>query len=142
MDMNPVKQGKFLELTDVNIEHADGRKERQNKCYVNKINVELAVTLGDSDAGRGIGAQSGIKQYPFIEKEPVPVRIDIKDYIISGHMYHVNDQRIWQVLEDTLIFLPITHAQIITVANQLVEHVPFAAVNRENIVALHEEGTS
>ena len=141
-DMNPVKQGKFLELNSVYIEHADGRKEKQNVCYVSKMGIELAVTLGNADAGRGIGARPGIKSYPFVEKSAVLVRIETQDYVVSGNMYQVNNQQIWYVLENTSIFLPITHAEIITVSNNLVEKVPFVAVNRENIIALREEGTS
>ena len=138
-DVGPIKRGKFLELKDVSIEHADGRKEKLKVSYINKATVQLAVTLGDADSGRGLGGQSGPKAYPYIEKTAIPVRIETQDYIVVGNMYRVNYQRIWHVLEDSMIFLPITHAQIYTIANDTRERIPFVAVNKEHIRALQEE---
>jgi hypothetical protein len=86
-----------------------------------------------------MGAQEGAKSYPFIEKSPLPVRIETQDYVITGFMYHLTYQDIWHVLEDTPAFLPITHAQILTTANGAQETVPFVAINKEHILALQEE---
>jgi hypothetical protein len=74
-----------------------------------------------------------------VEKSPVPVRIETHDYIITGNMYHTIHQRIWHVLEDLQIFLPVTHARILTVANNIWEKAPFVAVNKEHILSLQEE---
>jgi hypothetical protein len=51
----------------------------------------------------------------------------------------VNQQKIRNVLEDTPIFLPITHAQVYTIATGNREKLPFVAVNKEHILALEEE---
>jgi hypothetical protein len=138
-DRGPVKKGRFLELSDVTIQHADGRKEKLKISYINKSTVQLAVTLGDADSGRGIGAQDGPKSYPFVEKSPLPVRIETPNYLINGNMYRISYQRVWHVLEDTQLFLPLTHVQVCTVANGTREMFPFIAVNKEHILSLQEE---
>ena len=141
-DLGPVKRGQFLELTDVTVEHSDGRKEKLRVSYINKATVELAVTLGDADSGRGLGAEDGPKAYPFVQKSPVPVRIETTNYLINGNMYRVAYQKIWHILEDTLIFLPITHARISRLAQDESENISFIAVNKEHILSLQEEETS
>ena len=138
-DRGPIKRGRFLELTDVTIQHADGSKEKLKTSYINKSTVQLAVTLGDADSGRGFGAHDGPKSYPFVEKTPLPVRIETHDYIVNGNMYHIRYQKVWVVLEDAPTFLPITHAQIFNISNGAIETIPFVAVNKEHILSLQEE---
>ena len=138
-DRGPVKKGRFLELTDVTIHHSDGSKEKLKTSYINKTSIQLAVTLGDPDSGRGIGAHDGPKLYPFVEKTPLPVRIETNDYVVNGNMHHIRYQKVWIVLEDTALFLPITHAQIVTVSNGTMEMFSFVAVNKEHILSLQEE---
>ena len=138
-DRGPVKRGRFLELTDVTIQHEDGSKEKLKTSYINKSTVQMAVTLGDVDSGRGLGAHDGPKSYPFVQKTPLPVRIETHDYIVSGNMYHIRYQKVWIVLEDTPTFLPITHAQIFNISNGALEVAPFVAVNKEHILSLQED---
>lgn len=138
-DRGPVKKGKFLELTDVTIQHGDGKKEKLKTSYINKSTIQLAITIGGADSGRGVGARVGPKGYPFVEKSPLPVRIETRDYIVRGNMYALSYQKVWFVLEDTQPFLPITHAQVLTLVNGTIETVPFVAVNKEHILALQEE---
>jgi hypothetical protein len=138
-DMGPVKRGRFLELSNVTIQYTNGRQEKLPVSYINKATVQLAGTLAGADVGRGIGAQDGHKSYPFIEKSPVPVRIETQSYVVTGNMYRVAFQKVWQVLEDTPTFLPLTHALICTVATGVQERVSFVAVNKEHILSLQEE---
>ena len=137
-DRGRVKKGRFLELSDVTIQHIDGSKDKLKTSYINKSTIQLAVTLGGADSGRGIGAHDGPKLYPFVEKTPLPVRIETNDYVIIGNMYHIRYQKVWIVLEDTVPFLPVTHAQIVTLSNGTTEMVPFVAVNKEHILSLQE----
>jgi hypothetical protein len=141
-NMELVKRGKFIELFNVTIEHAYGRQEKLPVAYVNKATVQLAATFEDGNMGRGIGAQLGHKSYPFIEKSPIPVCIEMQSYVVNGNMHHMATQKIWNVLEDTLIFLPLTHVQICTVANGVQERFPFVAINKEHILSLLEENDS
>ena len=140
-DKGPVKKGRFLELTDVTNQHTDGSKEQLKISYINKSTIQLAVTLGDADSGRGIGAHDGPKLYPFVEKTPLPVHVKTSNYVIIGNMYHIRYQKVWIVLEDTALFLPITHAQVVTLSNGTIEMVPFVAVNKEHILSLQEENS-
>jgi hypothetical protein len=137
-DRGPVKKGKFLELTDVLIQHNDGKQENLKKSYLNKTTIQLAVTLGDANAGRGIGGQEGPKSYPYVEKNPVPVRVETENYMVEGFMYSIINQAVWSVLEDSLAFLPLTSVLIITKSNGSRETLPFVAVNKEHILALQE----
>ena len=137
-DTGPVRRGKFLELTDVTIRNGDGREEKLKFSYISKSTVQLAVTLGGSDSGRSTGENKGSRPYPFVEKSPIPVRIETHDYIVNGNMYCMNYQNIWQVLEDTPTFLPLTQVQVYTLANGAPEVFPFAAVNKEHILSLQD----
>ena len=137
-DTGPVRRGKFLELTDVTIRNRDGEEEKLKFSYINKSTVQLAVTLGGSDSGRSTGENKGSRSYPFVEKSPMPVRIETHDYIVNGNMYCMNYQSIWQVLEDTPAFLPLTQVQVYTLANGAPEVFPFAAVNKEHILSLQD----
>lgn len=139
VDRNPIKMGRFLELSDVTVQHIDGGKEKLKVSYVNKSTVQLAVTLGDANSGRGIGAQKGSKSYPYVDKTPIAVRIETQDYQINGNMYRVSYQKIWHVLEDTHLFLPLTNAHIRTNETGTWETYPFIAVNKEHILSLQEE---
>lgn len=138
-DTGPVKRGRFLELVNVTIQHEDGREEKLHTAYINKATVHLAATLGDADAGRGIGAQDGPKSYPFVEKSPTPVWLETHSYLITGNMYRMTYQKTWQVLEDTQIFLPLTHVQVCILASGVRERFPFVAVNKAHILSLQED---
>ena len=137
-DRGPVKKGKFLELSDVQMMHLDGKQEKLKQSYINKSTIQLAVTLGDANCGRGIGAQEGAKSYPYVEKTPVPVRIETENYIVTGFMHSIISQGIWSVLEEGFTFLPLTRAQINTKLNGDRENLPFVAVNKEHILSLQE----
>ena len=134
----PESRGRFLELGDVTIKHADGKEERLPAAYVNKATVQL-VTTPDGDSARGIGAKAGHKPYPFVEKSPVLVRLHMPGYTVAGTMHRTKDQRVWHVLEEKPMFLPFTNAEIHTLANDILSGVPFVAVNKEQIMSVQEE---
>jgi len=138
-DMGPVKRGKFLELNDVTIVHADGRSEKISVSYINRSTVILAATLGGVNAGRGIGGRPGPKSYPYVDKSTVPVRLETQHYFIVGNMYRVDSQKVWYVLEDNQPFLPLTSAEIQNRDASTTELMPFLAVNKEHIISVHEE---
>ena len=137
-DKDPVKKEIFLELYDVTIAYSDGREEKLINSYINKSNVQLAITLGDVDVGRGLGANKGFKSYPFVEKSPLSVKIKTQDYLIVGYMHHLPYQNVRQVIEGSPPFLPITHAQIQILSNSTQEFVPFVAVHKKHIRSLQE----
>ncbi len=131
-------RGKFLALSDVTIQQADAREERLPTAYINKATIQLATTP-EGDLARGIGARAGYKPYPFVEKSPVPVRLHMPAYAVTGSMHQARDQRVWHILEEGFTFLPITNVQIHALANGISSAVSFVAVNREQILSLQEE---
>ena len=136
--------GVFLKLSDLTISHADGKKERLETTYINKATIQLAVTP-DGDSARGIGAKVGPKSYPFVPKSPVRVNLRMPTYTLIGSMHHAGGQRIQDILDERLMFLPLTNAKIHPITNGTWWAAPFVAVNREQILTLQEEivpGTS
>jgi len=134
----PESRAMFLRLTDVTVEHVDGREESLASAYVSKTAIELATTL-EADSGRGLGAKPGPKPYPFAEKSPVRVMLQTRSYVIAGNAYRAAYQTVWHVLEEKPTFLPLTDAEIVTLANGNRWNVPFVAVNKEQILFLREE---
>lgn len=133
-----IKDGGFIELIDATIQYTDGWEEKLKFSYTNNSIIQLAVSLGDADSGRGIGAHVGLKSYPFVEKSQLSVRVVTHDYSIKGNIYHMSYQMIKHVLEDKTTFLPLTHVQVCNLANDALEDFPFAAVNKEQIVSLQD----
>lgn len=138
---SPEDRGRFLELSDVTIYHADGKEEKLPTANINKSTIHLVSTL-DADSGRGIGGKAGPKPYPFMDKLSVRVTLQTLAYTVTGDMYRASYQKIWHVLEQSLLFLPLTDVEICTLANGTCVHVPFAALNKEQIILLQEEESS
>ena len=137
----PESRAKFLELTNVTVQHADGTEEILPTVCVNKAAIELATT-SDVDSARGLGTKVGPKPYPFVEKLVVPVRLQMSGYAITGSLHRAHYQRVWHVLDEKSTFLPITNADIAALANGDRWKAPFVAVNQEQILFLREEAPS
>ena len=140
----PESSGTFLKLSDVIISDAYGKKRKLPTAYINKATIQLAATL-DGNMARGIGAKVGPKPYPFVPKSPVRVNLRMPTYTLIGSMHHASGQRIQDILDERLMFLPLTNAKIHPITNGTWWAAPFVAVNREQILTLQEEivpGTS
>ena len=138
-ERQPKNKGTFLELSGVTVFHTDGRKERPETAYINKATIQLVATA-DSDAGRGIGAKVGSDTYPFVQKSPVRAKMCVPGYEIRGTMHCARGQRVRQLLEERLMFLPLTDVKIRASDKDIWWAAPFVAVNREQISILqHEE---
>ena len=136
----PESRGRFLELSDVTIHYANGKEERLLTTYINKATIQLVATL-DANLARGVGAKVGSKPYPFVHKSLLPVRLRMPAYALAGNMHRASGQRAWHVLEERLMFLPLTNVEIRALANGIWSNVPFVAVNREQILSVQEEET-
>jgi len=137
----PESRAVFLELTDVTVQHGDGREETLPSAYINKAAIELATTL-EADSGRGIGAnKAGPRPYPFVEKSAVRVRLRLRTscYDVAGNLYRAAHQTVWHVLEEKPAFLPLTDAEIGAFAYGDRWSAPFAAVSKDQILLLREE---
>ncbi|GAI32757.1 unnamed protein product [marine sediment metagenome] len=136
----PESRGRFIELSEVTIHYVDGKTERLPSAYINKATIQLAAT-SDGDLARGLGVKVGPKPYPFMQKLSAPVRLRMPAYALVGNMHCTSRQRAWHVLEEKLMFLPLTDVKIRALANGIWSNVPFVAVNREQILSLQEEET-
>ncbi len=134
----PESRAVFLQLSEVTVQHGDGREETLPSAYISKTAIEMATTL-EADSGRGLGAEPRSRLYPFVEKSAVRVRLRTPGYVIAGNLYRAAHQMVWQVLEETLTFLPLTDAEIGALANGDRWNAPFVAVNKERTILLSEE---
>jgi len=137
----PEGRGRFLVLHDVTVHHASGREEKLPIAYVNKSAVQLATTA-DPDASRGLGSQPGPKPYPYRPKSAVAVRLRTPAYTLTGHMHYFSQQRTRHVLEESLMFFPLTGVEIQPEYNAASQSLPFVAVNKEHVLYLQDEGIS
>jgi hypothetical protein len=137
----PEGRGRFLVLHDVIVHHTTGRKEKLPIAYVNKSAIQLATTA-DPDAARGLGGQPGPKPHPYRHKSAVAVKLRTPAYTLTGHMHCFSQQTARHVLEDSLMFLPLTGVEIHPEYNGASQSLPFVAVNKEHVLSLQDEGIS
>lgn len=128
---------RFLELHNLTIHHSDGREERLATTYIKKATIQLAATI-DGDLAKGIGGKVGAKPYPFVEKLPVPVRVQMPAYVLLGNMHCARREMIWHTLEEKPMFLSLTHVSICRSDDSHWWKLSFAAVNIEQILSLSE----
>ena len=129
----------FLELSDVTISQAYGAKQIMSTTHINKATIQLVV-VPDGDSARGIGAKVGPKTYPFVQKTPVQVRLHMPGYELTGDIHCASGQKAWNLLDERMMFLPVTNARIRALDKDMWRTAPFAAVNRGQIFWFqHEE---
>ncbi len=134
----PESRAMFLELTDATVQHRDAGQESLPNAYINKAAIEFATT-SEADSGRGLGAKAGPRPYPFVEKSPVRVNLRTSSYFVAGNLYRASYQTVWHVLEEKPTYLPLTDAEIGTLASGDRWNAPFVAVNKEQILFLRED---
>ena len=99
---SPDNTNRFLEMTDVTISYTDGKKEKEDKVYINPKSIKMVKTL-DKDLTRGIGA-CDVKSYPFIEKVPMPVKMHIQSYELYGYLHCFKEQSLAALLTQRQTF--------------------------------------
>jgi hypothetical protein len=138
--MEPENRDKFIMINDVDIWHMDGKEEKTSVAHINKENIEMSGTT-TINTGRGIGASTGPKPYPFTDKLPVKVRIEMNGYTIIGDMYRISHQQVEHVLKERSAFLPLTNAEVISTKYDKQWSLSFLAVNKWKMLSLHEQRT-
>ena len=71
----------------------DGTEEKAPVVHINKENIEMSGTT-TINTGRVIGASTGPRHYPFTDKSPIKVRIEMTGYTVIGNMYRVMHQQV------------------------------------------------
>lgn len=122
----------FLEL----MESGAGAGQDEPKIYFKKSAIDL-IAFTDANAGRGIGAASSLKAYPFVSKMPRRVTIELHSYMVVGNIYCASDQSVMTILNERKAFLPATDA-VITNASGFRGERPFVAINKHQIISLRE----
>ena len=134
----PENRDKFIMINNVDIWHMDGTEEKAPVVHINKENIEMSGTT-TINTGRGIGASAGPKHYPFTDKTPIKVRIEMAGYTIIGNMYRVMHQQVEHVLKEKVAFLPLTDVEIISTKFDKRWTLSFLAVNKWKVLSLHEQ---
>lgn len=135
--LGPDTSSKFIGLTNINIQHINGRQEKKVLVYVNKETVQMAAT-SSADTRRGFGGDPDPKPYPYIEKVPMPVEIVMSGYEVTGDMHRISHQTLEDVLVEKTTFVPLTNAEVRATASNKRWNVPFLAVNKRQILSLYE----
>jgi hypothetical protein len=133
----PENRDKFMILNNVIIQHLDGRQDKTPQVHVNKDNVQMAAT-SSINTSRGIGGNPGPKPYPFTEKVMVRVKMVTPSYEINGNMYRTSHQNTEHVLIEKTRFVPVTDAEVNSLAYEKRWVTPFLAVNKAQILSIHE----
>ncbi len=122
----------FLELDAVTIFHADGTKERPDKIYINTDAIQMLRTR-KKDSARGIGANDGPKQSPFIKKLPLRAAMHMPGYEISGYLHCEDVRGVTQLLAGDLTFIPCTDARIHNIDEDIWWDAGFVAINKRHV---------
>jgi hypothetical protein len=122
-------QGGFIILKEVIIQYPDGKEER----------LPVVYAVFQANEARGLGGQDGYKPYPFIEKSPKPVKLQMPGYVVTGYMHRTQYETARDVLDEDRVFLPLTNTEIICLADGSRSEVPFVAVNKAQIMSLQEK---
>lgn len=130
----------FIEVSNAIVFHTDGIEENQQSAYLNEAAI-LLVGIEDGNLARGIGAGVGPKRYPFVQKFPVQVVVQMPTYMLSGYLHCCTGQVVGDVLRATTMFLPLTDVHIKTHLQNTWQAAPFAALNRKQILSLSQEKT-
>lgn len=122
----------FLEL----MESGAAAGQDAPKLYFRKSAIDL-IAFTDANAGRGIGAASSLKAYPFVSKMPKRVIIELHSYTVLGSIHCASDQSVLTMLNERKAFLPVTDA-VITNGSGFRGERPFVAINKHQIISLRE----
>jgi hypothetical protein len=116
----------FIEMVESGIE-----------AYITRDTIEF-VAAEDPDAGRGVGRNSEMRGYPFVEKTPIPVNVQTASYRIIGKAYHMKNKNLKATLSENSIFLPLTDALIMR-GSRLIGRRPFVAINKKQILSIKKD---
>lgn len=136
LEDSKINENLYLVLSDVILSSESGIKDRYDAIYIAKSNL-IMVATPSPDVARGICAQLGLKNPPYVEKSPVSIRLEIQNYTITGNLHCSDGETVLSVLNKPLKFLPITDAKIR--ANQTEHWVPvaFLAVNNKEVFSAY-----
>jgi len=116
------------------------RKTAQFAC-LNKANILFVREFEDRQT-RGIGGKAGCKGYPYVLKSSVPVKLHLPFYVLTGHMHCAKEERVSDVLNLALRFLPLTNVEICPSVGGCESGISFVAVNKHQIILVEDLQTA
>jgi len=125
----PVSQGELRALR--------GERRTLRFACLNKSNI-LFVKEFEGGQTRGISGKPGYRTYPYVPKSPIPVRLYLPFYVVTGRMHCAEGQRVSDVVNLPLRFLPITNVEISPSVGPTESGVGFLAVNKGQIILLED----
>ena len=126
----------FREFINVRESNSKAVESYKPKSFVRRDSIQC-LGVSPANAGRGIGAKTDIKPYPFVTKLKVNVTLQLQNYHLSGWLNLREDQTIDILLSEDKQFIPLTDV-IIESGEGLKDAWPFAMVNKNHLVWLQE----
>jgi len=108
---------------------------------LNKANILFVREFEDGQT-RGIGSEPGYKSYPYAPKSSIAVRLHLPFYILTGHIHCARGERVSDVMNLALRFLPLTNVEICPSVGSSESGVSFVAVNKRQIILLEDLQTA
>jgi hypothetical protein len=135
-DLFNASKSDFREFTNVRDSSFGIIDCNRRSSFVRKDSIQC-LGVSPADAGRGIGAKSNIKTYPFVPKVKVNVTLQLQNYNLSGSINLREGQTIEGLLGEDKQFLPLTEVTIESLGG-INDSWPFAMVNKKHLVWLQE----
>ena len=138
----------FLSIKEVEMYSLKGAPEKagaegktaQFAC-LNKANILFIRGFEDGQT-RGIGGKTGYKGYPYVLKASIPVKLHLPFYVLTGHMHCAKEERVSDVLNLALRFLPLTNVEICPSVGGCESGISFVAVNKHQIILVEDLQTA
>ena len=135
-DLFNISKTDFLEFINVRDSSSENAEPDKHRSFIRKDQIQI-VGVSPADAGRGIGAKSDAKSYPFVPKNKINVTLQSQTCHISGSINMREGQTIESLLQEDKQFLPITEAAI-EYGQGTIDPWPFAMVNKKHLFRLEE----
>jgi hypothetical protein len=87
----------------------------------------------EEDRNRSTATKLGHKGYPYVNKSSMRIRLHLPFYVLNGYMHCAQGERMSDVLNLSLRFLPLTNVEICPSAGKS-KLVGFIAVNKCQII--------
>lgn len=126
----------FLPVSEVEMKSLLGGSDvKMQSTYSNKVNILFVREIKNGQTEDLVG-QVRHKPYPFVDKSSTVVKLYLPSFTLTGQMHCAQGERVWDVLNSGLMFLPLTNVEICSSGSE--SGISFIAVNKGQILSLEE----
>jgi hypothetical protein len=131
-----IDRGDFLEFCNI---YDPGNNKTRPECYKSYIKKDSiqALAVSSTNLGRGMGAKSEWKTFPFVNKTQASVSLQLHSYWLSGSIHLSQGQSTQDLLNEDKQFMPLTQSSI-GLDQRIIDTSPFVMVNKNYIIGLRE----